>query len=80
MIISLKINKNEVNKIFIEGYCGDSAKQIQLNGDGIGLYMTKRILDRINSTITLYQREEYSYNSIQYQRNIFTIHINLDEK
>ncbi|MDH1240310.1 MULTISPECIES: ATP-binding protein [Acinetobacter] len=79
-MISLKINKNEVNKIFIEGYCGDSAKQIQLNGDGIGLYMTKRILDRINSTITLYQREEYSYNSIQYQRNIFTIHINLDEK
>lgn len=79
-MISLKINKNEVDKIFIEGYCGESAKQIQLNGDGIGLYMTKRVLNRINSTITLCQREEYNYNSILYQRNIFTIYISLDKK
>jgi len=79
-MISLKVNKNEVDKIFIEGYCGDSAKQIQLSGDGVGLYMTKRILSRINSTITFSQREEYTYNSIQYQRNIFTICINLNEK
>lgn len=77
-MISLKINENEVDRIFIEGYCGKSAKENYLNGDGIGLFMTKRILARINSTITLSQKEEHLYNTKVYQRNIFTIHIKLE--
>lgn len=78
-MISLKINENEIDKLFVEGYCGKAAKENLLNGDGIGLFMTKKILSRINSTITLSRKEEYSYNSILYQRNIFMINISIEK-
>ncbi|MFK7235332.1 hypothetical protein [Acinetobacter baumannii] len=74
-MISLAVKKHEVDKIFIEGYCGEYARNSFSNGEGIGLYMTKNMLNRINSEIRLFQKEEYNFNSTLYQRNIFQIEI-----
>lgn len=74
-MISLYISPSEIDRIFIEGYSGESAKIQNLNGDGIGLYMTKRVLERISAKIFLKQREQHTYNNTIYQRNIFYIEI-----
>jgi signal transduction histidine kinase len=74
-MISLYISPSEIDRIFIEGYSGESAKIQNLNGDGIGLYMTKRVLERISAKILLKQREQHTYNNIIYQRNVFYIEI-----
>lgn len=69
------INDNEVDKIFLEGFRGKSANLFRTKGDGIGLSMTKNLLNRINASITLQRKEKITDKSIDYQKNIFTITI-----
>lgn len=48
---SLYIDKEEVEKIFIEGYSGKVAKQCKLNGDGIGMWQINRMMELNNGSI-----------------------------
>ena len=75
-MISRIIGKDEVDKIFVEGYRGKSVKD-SLNGNGIGLYMAQEMLKRINSKIVLEQKEFVEYKSITYQKNIFKLIVTL---
>lgn len=45
---SLYIDNDEIEKIFLEGYSGKIAKECKLNGDGIGMWQIKRMME-INS-------------------------------
>lgn len=76
-MISLKIKDDEVDRIFFDGYCGQSSKDNGKNGDGVGLYMSSLMLSKINGKIKLNRKEEYKFNNILYQRNIFSIQINI---
>lgn len=71
------INDNEVDKIFLDGFRGQTANLSLKKGDGIGLFMTRNLLNRINSTISLERKEKITDKSIQYQKNIFTIDISI---
>lgn len=52
-MISLYIEPEERTKIFDEGYSGNEAKKIQRNGEGIGLWRVKQMLDLNNSSINI---------------------------
>lgn len=44
-MLSLFIEDEEIEKIFIEGYSGKVAKECKLNGDGIGMWQIKRMME-----------------------------------
>lgn len=48
-MLSLKIEKEESDKIYMEKYRGVNAKKIQ--GEGIGMFMTKKALNLMKATI-----------------------------
>ncbi len=48
---SLHIQEDEISKIFEEGYSGVEAKRSQKNGEGIGLWRVRQMLELNDSTI-----------------------------
>ena len=76
-MISTVIKDSEVEKIFMEGYSGETPQQHDLHGKGVGLYMVKRLLSLNKATIYLKNNTTNSppflYNSIPYQNNTFQI-------
>lgn len=52
-MFSLHIEEVERDKIFTEGYSGKEARKIKKNGEGIGLWRVKQMLELNDSTITI---------------------------
>ena len=76
-MISAKINDDEVEKIFFDGYSGEIPRIHDLQGKGVGLYMVKRLLALNEAEIKVKANPErvdpFVYNNIPYQNNIFQI-------
>lgn len=76
-MISMKIDDDEIDKIFFEGYSGRTPVENQLNGKGVGLYMVKRLLTLNDASIEINiksnGREAFEHNGVEYQQNTFDI-------
>lgn len=71
---SVKIEKNEMGKIFEKGVYGVNAPQV-LRGDGIGMFTLKKALER--SGIDIYIDADYANNqndgTVEYVKNSFEL-------
>lgn len=76
-MMSTKINSNEIEKIFMDGYSGETPKMHDLQGKGVGLYMVKRLLALNKAEIKVqanpFGKAPFELNGISYQNNIFQI-------
>lgn len=69
---SLHINKEEICTIFNEGYSGVHAIKSNQNGEGIGLYRSKRLVEMNGGTLTVEAGDDIiEYKDIKYSRNRF---------
>lgn len=78
-MMSYRIDKDEIEKIFQDGYCGRHASGC---GDGIGMYVARKALNLINMNITVqpnYSNAE-NINGEQFVQNIFIINNILQNK
>lgn len=75
---SLVIEKDEVEKIFQEGYSGTVAIQTIKSGSGIGMSRVKDILKLNGAKISVVPNfaSKKLYIGIPYQENVFKIHLN----
>ena len=68
---SLKIDEDETNKIFLEGFSGKQAKEQGKSGKGIGMSRVKQILELNHGEIRL--KSSLLPDTSIYSTNIFTI-------
>jgi len=73
-MVSLTIEDDEIEKIFIEGYSGKNAKKIKKNGEGIGLWRIHQML-KLNDVSIRLSRDKEIENIIgfDFSRNTFII-------
>ncbi len=83
-MMSIPILPEEVSRIGDEGFSGYVAKQLQLSGNGIGMFRTKRLLHvnsgklEIKNNVTPSRRT--TYNGFQYEHNQFIVNMTLSPK
>ena len=77
---SIVIEKDELHKIFEEGYSGKYPTKHNKKGKGIGLYMVRRLLALNEAKIEVVPNYDEStpiyFDEIPYQKNIFRIIFN----
>jgi signal transduction histidine kinase len=76
-MISLKIFDDEANKIFNEYYSGILAKQLGLDGHGIGMYVVGKFIQLNNGNISVirnrFPRNAVTVDNIAYEQNVIRI-------
>lgn len=75
-MVSLVINPDEIDKIFIEGYSGVMAKKSNRAGSGIGMYRAKTLLKHNNASLKVKPNYETAHEVMlgrKYQENEFVI-------
>lgn len=72
-MISLKINDNEKEKIFEEGYSGEFAIKNEKEGKGIGMSRVKKLLELNNAEVQLNVNYTYKSNHNDFENNRFII-------
>ena len=78
---SLYINQEEQDLIFNEGYSGTCAHRAKLNGEGIGMYRAKRLIELNNGTLSVVPgKNKTSSNNLDYATNIFVISLPLNNE
>jgi len=82
-MVSLKIEDAEVDSIWSEGYSGKRPRQLNREGEGIGLAIVKNLIESIDGTINLIRDQNPSLrtikNDIKYENNVFSVCLPLDE-
>lgn len=77
-MVSIHINKDEVNRIFEEGYSGIQAVKNLQHGEGIGLYRSRRLVEMNKGTLTVEAGEDIEeYKGVEYSENRFIFSIPL---
>ena len=76
---SLKILKEEQERIFEEGFSGSISEKTGKSGDGVGMSLVKRIIESNNGTIIAHSvdRSNETFFNIEYQTNEFVIKLPL---
>jgi K+-sensing histidine kinase KdpD len=75
-MISIKIEKHEIDKITLRGYRSEIAKKMNNEGSGIGMYRIIKTLQLNNCELEIIPKfNTYSqiYKGIQYEGNLFKI-------
>ena len=76
-MLSLKIEPDEAESIFNEGYSGRIPRETNLAGKGVGLFMVKEMLRLNNASIkctpNVSGRPSFDYNNFPYEHNRFEI-------
>lgn len=76
-MLSLKINEYEEQEIFQEGYSGEIACELGLNGSGTGMFIIKNFIELndgvLNLKINSNNQKNMKYNGIEYEENVFEI-------
>ena len=74
-MMSIRIDSEEVEEILLENISGRVAKEIKKSGDGMGLYIVKRLLKLNNAELNIFPNANYRglhmLNGIPYQNNVF---------
>ena len=71
---SLYVEKNEVEKIFNEGYSGIEAKKTLKDGEGIGMWRVKQMLDLNDSQIKINWGQDFEdFRSFRFAMNSFEL-------
>lgn len=77
-MISIHIDIDEVDKIFTEGYSGNQAVLSGQNGEGIGLYRAKRLIEMNKGSLEVEAGEDVQkYKGIDYSNNRFIVSLPL---
>lgn len=78
-MISIKINKSEIDNIWLEGYSGVLPQKINRDGSGIGLFIIPKLLERIGGTIELLKNKKpwlsTSRSGIEFEHNVFKVNV-----
>lgn len=75
-MVSIRINENEIESLSNRGYRSVTAKKININGQGIGMYRIKKTL-KLNNAEIIIKPNSFNYNKlhkgIEYEGNEFLI-------
>jgi len=75
-MVSIKIDKNEIKQLSIRGYRSPTAKKINMNGEGIGMYRVMKTL-ALNKAEIIIKPNSFNYTKtvkdIDYEGNEFVI-------
>ena len=73
---SLYMGQDEIDMIFTEGYSGINAKKAHLNGDGIGMYRAKKLIELNGGTLSVNAGPvNIIDNNLEYALNHFIINL-----
>ena len=73
---SLYIEQEEVDMIFIEGFSGKNAKKAHLNGEGIGMYRAKKLVELNGGSLSVKAGPVDTIdNNLEYALNQFIINL-----
>lgn len=73
-MVSLPIERNEIDSLYEEGYSGKAARKLSLSGDGSGMGIAKKLLELNGAKIAISAgHPEFSRLGTEYAKNIFTI-------
>lgn len=77
---SLKVEPNELNRLFEENYSGLYARQLDLYGDGIGMFVVKKLTEmnkgEIKFEINIDRKGPTVFNDIPYEKNRIVLRLN----
>lgn len=72
-MISLRVEPDELDEIFSEEISGNWSKELELAGDGVGMYMIKKLIELNKGTVDFIANFDKSkaikYNNIPYENN-----------
>jgi sensor histidine kinase regulating citrate/malate metabolism len=78
-MISLKVEPDELDKIFSEEISGHWSEELELAGDGIGMFMIKKLIELNKGTVNFIGNFDKSkgmkYNNIPYENNKIIINL-----
>ncbi len=75
-MISLRIKEEEKDKITQEYFCGESAKKVGKNGQGIGMFIVKRVLKLNGAHLEILPNinsQQITLDGNDYEKNAFII-------
>jgi signal transduction histidine kinase len=78
-MVSFKIAEEEVDNIWLEGYSGQAPRQVNRNGDGIGLFLVRRLTSLIDVDVRLVRGRNTSLSEsrmgVEFENNVFIFDI-----
>ena len=76
---SLKVESSELKELFSENYSGNWARKLDLDGDGIGMYIVKKLTEmnngKVRFEINIDKLSPIILDKIPYERNRFIIEL-----
>ncbi len=76
-MMSLYIHENERDRIFVEGISGSSAKKLGKNGDGIGMWRIKQMIELNEGEFNVICGNDIdTCEGVDFAKNIFDIKLN----
>jgi len=76
-MISLKVESHEVSKIFEESNSGKWANKLELSGDGIGMYLVRKLVHLNKGTVTFHanykNHDTIMFNNAPFEHNMIVI-------
>ncbi len=74
---SIVINKDDINRIFEDGYSGVVPKQLHKAGNGVGMFVANKFIRANNGKLSVIPNigETHDVVGIKYQENKFTIEV-----
>lgn len=78
-MMSLKVEPEELSKIFDESNSGKWAKKLDLNGDGVGMFMVKKLIEMNDGSVEFIanynNQSAVNYNGTPYENNVIMIRL-----
>ncbi len=79
-MVSLEVEDYELTEIFKENVSGRYAIENELAGDGVGMYMIKKLVKLNNGSVSFSKNVDISkkrvYNTLSYENNVIEIRLN----
>lgn len=76
-MLSLKIKNEELEKLFHKGYSGEIPTQLKKNGEGLGLWVVRELLQSIQGSISIYPNIDSSKKinrlGVKYEKNLVQV-------
>jgi light-regulated signal transduction histidine kinase (bacteriophytochrome) len=77
---SLKVESNELERLFEENYSGCYARKLNLDGDGIGMFVVKKLTElnkgKVIFEINIDKKGSTIFNDVPYEKNRISLILN----